>query len=95
MPSQSLDRRGDALYLIDDTGKPWRVHDAHFTGGKPHRVPLGDRRANTRYFVAQDGVKMAYTFGKDARRDLSVETRSAQPRGAEFLGAPFDTRDRF
>ena len=51
MSEPSVERRGAAMYLTDDTGERWRVHDAHFTGGRPHRVPLGYPRANTRHFV--------------------------------------------
>jgi len=63
VPDPFLDRRGDALYLVERDGTTWRVHDAEFTGGKAHRLPLGSPAANTRYFVAADGTQRAYTFG--------------------------------
>lgn len=62
------------LYFVDDTGQRSRVHDARFMDGKAHRVPLGDPRANTRYFVAADGSKRAFTMAKDTDRALTFET---------------------
>ena len=96
MAAPFVESRGDAHYLVDDAGQRWRVHDAHFSGGKPHRVSLSDAKANTRYFVAADGTKKAYTFGKDHRRDVSVVTLGDQLRGAGYVGTlrPFDARSR-
>lgn len=94
MPAPTLERCGDALYLSDDTGQRWRVHDAHFTGGRPHRVPLGDPRANTRYFIAQDGTRRAFTFGRQAQRGLTLDVLAEQLRGAGFVGQPFDATPR-
>lgn len=73
MSEPSIERQGAAMYLTDDTGERWRVHDAHFSGGRPHRVPLGFPRAHIRHFVNAQGERRAYTFVKDRRRDLTLD----------------------
>ena len=72
IPDPTLLRQGDALYVIDRDGEAWRIHDVKFTGGKAHRLPLGSVSANTRFFVAKDGTRRAYTFGRDHRRDTTL-----------------------
>jgi hypothetical protein len=96
MPSPAVEHVGEDLYLVDTDGRKWRVHDVHFTNFKSHRVPLGSAKANTRYFVAADGTKRVYTFGKDTRRDLSLETLLEQLAGAGYVGVlpPFDASSR-
>ncbi len=90
-----LDRRGDALYLVEQDGTTWRVHDAKFTGGRAHRLPLGSPTANTRYFVAADGTQRAYTFGRDRRRETTLEVLLEHLSGAGFCSRePYDPRDR-
>ena len=49
-----VEREGPKLYLVDDASARWRVHDVQFRGHRHHRVPLGDGRANTRYFIGAD-----------------------------------------
>lgn len=92
MPEPRVDRQGEKLYLIDSLGARWRVHDARFTAGKPHRVPFSDSRANTRYFVSETGERRAYTFARGDRRDVEISTLSEHFRNAGFLGTlpPFD-----
>jgi hypothetical protein len=73
MPEPSLDRRGDALYLVDRDGNNRRIHDAKYTGGRAHRLVLGATAANARHFVAADGTQRTYTFERDRRRDTTPE----------------------
>lgn len=95
MPEPSLDRRGDALYLVDRDGNTWRIHDAKYTGGRAHRLTLGASAANTRYFVAADGTQRAYTFGRDRRRDTTLEVLLEHLSGAGFCARePYDPGSR-
>lgn len=95
MPDPSADRRGDALYLIDRDGETWRIHDAKFTGGRPHRLALGSPMANTRYFVAADGTQRAYRFERDRRRDTTLDVLLEHLSGAGFCSRePFDPQRR-
>jgi len=82
------------LYFVDPDGERWRVHDAHFTGGRPHRVPLGDPRANTRYFVNAQGERRAYTFPRQASRALTVDKLGEQFRNSGYVAARFDPGTR-
>lgn len=74
----------------------WRVQDVLFAGGKALRLSLGDAAANTRYFIAADGSKRAYTFGRDRRRDVELATLLDHFTNAGYLGTlpPFDGRSR-
>lgn len=95
MPDPFIDRRGDALYLVDRDGATWRVHDARLTGGRTHRLALGSPQANTRYFVAADGTRRAYTFGRDRRRDTTLEVLLEHLSGAGFCSRePYDPSTR-
>ena len=95
MPTPFLNRRADALYLVDREGTVWRVHDARFTGGKTHRLPLGSSTANSRYFVAADGTQRAYRFGRDLRRETTLEVLLEHLGGAGFCSRePFDPSSR-
>ena len=73
------------LYFEDATGERWRVHDAHFTRGKPHRVALGAPSANTRYFVSASGERRAYIFRRDDSRALDEVTLSLHFSGAGWV----------
>lgn len=95
MPEALIDRRGDALYLVERDGTTWRVHDAKFTGGKAHRLPLGSPTANTRYFVAADGTQRAYTFGRDCWRATTLDVLLEHLSGAGFCSRePYDPASR-
>jgi len=83
------------LYFEDATGERWRVHDAHFTSGKPHRVALGAPSANTRYFVNRSGERRAYTFQRRDSRALDVETLAQHFASASWVGPDkFDPASR-
>lgn len=94
MPDPAIDWRGEALYFLAADSARWRVHDAHFTCGRPHRVPLGDARANTRYFVNGTGERRAYTFADQASRALSVQVLAEHFMNREYVGARLDPKDR-
>ena len=95
MTDPTLDRRGDALYLVDRDGITWRIHDAKFTGGRPHQLPLGSPAANTRYFVGEDGTLRAYTFGRDRRRETTLPVLLEHLSGAGFCARePYDPSKR-
>ena len=77
-------RDGTKLYLVDDAAVRWRVHDVIYAAHRPRRVPLGDPRANHRYFVANDGPRRAIALAK-ASRALNAETLAAQLAGAGYV----------
>lgn len=76
----------DPFYFIAEDGVRWRVHDTAF--GPPlaerhrhRRLPLGDRRAIYRVFVAADGQRRAYAFPRNAPpedRTLDAERLAQQ-----------------
>lgn len=95
MPAPMLEHIGEALYLTDDTGQRWRVHDAHFTGGKPRRVALGAAKANTRYFVSASGERRAYSFRREDSRALDAATLAVHFAGAGWVSrGGFDPNTR-
>jgi hypothetical protein len=63
-----IERTGAKLYLVDDAGARWRVHDVVFTEHPPCPVPLGDESAKHRYFVAKDGSLRACTTCRSESR---------------------------
>lgn len=85
MADPRLARRGDALYLVDAAGAPWRVHDVAFHAHKHKRVELGSAAANHRYFIAKDGTRKACVLTPKADRSLTVENLAQQLRAAGFV----------
>jgi hypothetical protein len=83
------------LRLRDGSGTRWRVHDVVY-GVPPARpfhrvlVPLGDVRATDRWFVAEDGRRLAYRFAARERHDFTL---SALVRQLGRAGIPAGTRD--
>lgn len=94
-----LEWRGEGtarrLQLVTATGEKWRVIDVHFWKGRDRRLPLGDARANYRYFTNAEGVRRLKQLREPRDHALDVETVAEQLRGAGYAPRePFDPKGR-
>lgn len=71
------------LYVLDDTGVAWRVHDVVFARGTLCRVALGARAVNARVFVNEARVRRLVML--EGARGLDDATLRTQLRNAGYL----------
>lgn len=78
---------GPAVYFVDASGEPWRVHDCTVapSGRRTAFVPP-NAEATQRWFVAHDGVRRIYTFRRKDRRELEPRLLAAQLTAAQRSG---------
>lgn len=93
------------VYFADADGVEWRVHDCAFGPplARPHHrraVPIGDARANSRYFVSIDGVVRCMPLKPKESRATDDETLVRQFAASGFVAQspsaspPSDRDDR-
>lgn len=95
MSEPRLEWSGPRLQLVTASGEKWRVVDVHFWKGRNRRLPLGDARANYRYFTNAEGVRRLRQLREPRDHALDVETIATQLRGAGYAPRePFDPKGR-